>query len=62
MILFKSCGRCAGDVHVDASPYGVEVFCLQCGSRRFLMPGDMESLVRSARSPSVPVSMSDRAA
>lgn len=31
MLLFKSCPRCGGDVHVDSDWYGEYKNCLQCG-------------------------------
>ena len=31
MLLFKSCPRCWGDLHLDKDRYGVFLTCLQCG-------------------------------
>ena len=44
MIKFKGCGRCGGDVYFNADRRGVDVYCLQCGSRRFFSPEDMRAL------------------
>ncbi len=32
MIVFKSCVRCRGDVHVKDDQYGKYLDCLQCGA------------------------------
>jgi len=32
MIVFKSCIRCQGDVHLKVDQYGQYLNCLQCGS------------------------------
>ena len=32
MIVFKSCIRCQGDVHLKVAQYGQYLNCLQCGS------------------------------
>ena len=32
MIVFKSCVRCQGDVHVKSDHYGEYLDCLQCGT------------------------------
>jgi hypothetical protein len=32
MIVFKSCVRCEGDVHVKSDNYGEYLDCLQCGA------------------------------
>ncbi len=32
MIVFKSCVRCQGDVHVREDQYGQYLDCLQCGA------------------------------
>lgn len=44
MIKFKACGRCSGDVYFNVDRRGVDVYCLQCGSRRFFTPEDMRDL------------------
>ena len=44
MIKFKGCGRCQGDVYFNADRRGVDVYCLQCGSRRFFTHEDMRDL------------------
>ena len=44
MIKFKACGRCEGDVYFNADRRGVDVYCLQCGSRRFFTHDDMRDL------------------
>lgn len=44
MIKFKACGRCGGDVYFNADRRGVDVYCLQCGSRRFFSPEEMRAL------------------
>ena len=44
MIKFKACGRCGGDVYFSADRRGVDVYCLQCGSRRFFSSEEMLSL------------------
>ena len=42
MIWFKSCPKCNGDL-CDAKDNDVpSVFCLQCGSRRFVTAGTLE--------------------
>lgn len=46
---FKICDFCGGDVYSDASPYGEQISCIQCGRAQFLMPDKMESLVAAAR-------------
>jgi hypothetical protein len=32
MIVFKSCVRCQGDVHVKSDQHGEYLDCLQCGA------------------------------
>jgi hypothetical protein len=32
MIVFKSCVRCQGDVHVKSDNFGEYLDCLQCGA------------------------------
>ena len=32
MIVFKSCIRCQGDVHIKDDQYGKYLDCLQCGA------------------------------
>ncbi len=32
MIVFKSCIRCEGDIHVKSDQYGKYLDCLQCGA------------------------------
>jgi len=44
MIKFKGCGRCPRDVYFNADRRGVDVYCLQCGSRRFFTHEDMRDL------------------
>jgi len=44
MIKFKACGRCEGDVYFNADRRGVDVYCLQCGSRRFFTHDAMRDL------------------
>ena len=46
MIKFKACGRCNGDVYFNVDRRGVDVYCLQCGSRRFFSPEDMRELTQ----------------
>ena len=31
MVLFKSCPRCQGDLHINSDYYGEYKECLQCG-------------------------------
>ncbi len=62
LIQVKVCGRCGGDVYFDASPYGLDISCLQCGSRRFLMPDDMRALVCRVPRGFRPTAADDRAA
>ena len=49
MFNFKICDICGGDVQSDASPYGVQISCIQCGRAQFFMPDNMESLVAAAK-------------
>lgn len=44
MIKFKACGRCGGDVYFNADRRGVDVYCLQCGSRRHFSAEEMRAL------------------
>ena len=44
MIKFKGCGRCQSDVFFISDRRGVDVYCLQCGSRRFFTHEDMRDL------------------
>lgn len=44
MIKFKACGRCGGDVYFNADRRGVDVYCLQCGSRRHFTIDEMRAL------------------
>jgi DNA-directed RNA polymerase subunit RPC12/RpoP len=53
MLLWKSCGKCGGDVSFDPERHGVEVFCLHCGSRKFFTAAEMRAL--SSRTPSVQI-------
>ena len=49
---FKICDFCGGDVYSDASPYGVQSSCAQCGRAQFVMPDNMESVLALARTDS----------
>ncbi|MDA1280278.1 MAG: hypothetical protein O3B95_09625 [Chloroflexi bacterium] len=32
MIVYKSCIRCNGDIHLKEDQYGQFLYCLQCGA------------------------------
>ena len=62
MIKFRACGRCSGDVYFNADRRGVDVYCLQCGSRRFFSPEDMRSLTAQTVAKSQAVEKAEDAA
>ena len=44
MLWLKACPRCKGDLFLDISSRGKDIFCLQCGYRRYiLIPGDHQA-------------------
>ena len=36
MLIFGGCSKCQGDVYVERNIDGVDLVCLQCGSRRLV--------------------------
>jgi hypothetical protein len=47
VIFIKSCPKCRGDVYPEESKNVVELVCLQCGRREYLVPEYDFSAVQS---------------
>lgn len=52
MIIFKSCRRCNGDLHLRRDTYGPHLTCLQCG---FVRDFPVHSQSESDAAASIPL-------
>ncbi len=55
MFWLKACPRCSGDLHLEVDEMGdKEIYCVQCGFRKFGSPLVLTRLMGAAESKEAP--------